>query len=98
MLLKLMLDSRQSAFISERLDDRGNRLDAWLRPPNLGGTGRVSRSADIVFEFLRFRFRIGVLGDDIDRVNYTREPTEDEQEEIDEEIRMYAWESALACR
>lgn len=38
-------------------------------------------TADIVFGLLRFHFRIGVLGNDVDCVDYPGEPTKDEEEE-----------------
>jgi hypothetical protein len=39
-------------------------------------------STDIVFGLLRFRFRVGVLGDDVDCVDHPREPAKDEEEEV----------------
>jgi hypothetical protein len=39
-------------------------------------------TADVVFGFLRFDFRVGVLGNDVDCVNDPWKPAEDEEEEI----------------
>jgi hypothetical protein len=39
-------------------------------------------TADVVFGLFRFRFRVGVLGDDVDCVNDPREPAKDEEEEV----------------
>jgi hypothetical protein len=45
------------------------------------GTGCMP-TADVVFGLFRFRFRVGVLGDDVDCVNNPWKPAKDEEEEV----------------
>jgi len=39
-------------------------------------------TTDVVLGLLRFRFRVGVLGNDVDCVDYPREPAKYEEEEV----------------
>jgi len=45
-------------------------------------------TTDVVFGLFRSRFRVGVLGDDVECVNDSWEPAKDEEEEVDEQVRM----------
>jgi hypothetical protein len=45
------------------------------------GTGCMP-TADVVFGLFRFRFRVGILGNDVDCVNNPWKPAKDEEEEV----------------
>jgi len=82
-LLDLRLDSRRAPRPRYEWLNGGSRV-FHAGPDFIRGrswTGCVP-TTDVVLGLLRFRFRVGVLGNDVDCVDYPREPAKYEEEEV----------------